>query len=279
MENMKRNNFINLLGYKLNLFVTWEFSVLSFLTLVCVVILLLYAFDIQMYVDLDNKICNNLNSILLSITSGYIVSYFVYLLTAYIPNYDQALVNDRIICNHLSLYRDNLLYSFGGLVYIYKKKYLKDVIDIPTITKLFDSEEYKDKTIVRIIQSTYNSNSKEDDLLLVKQFERLEDSFRNLLSLNAFYKGRFSHEIYQLQISEWANILYIIKSEIQYPLDGSSILEIPNTRLLINKNFCLANKAANVNALINSKSPRLSDLYKLLKTFIQKHLKINKSYK
>ena len=72
---MRKNKYMDLLGYKLKTFVTWEFCILSFLAIVCIVILLLFAFNIRIYVDLDNNICDNINSILVSITSGYLVSY------------------------------------------------------------------------------------------------------------------------------------------------------------------------------------------------------------
>lgn len=65
---------------------------------------------------------------------------------------------------------------------------------------MFESHEYKDKSIEKkTIQWTYNSQSENNNnLLLAKDFERLEDAFQNLLNLNALYKGRFSNEIYQL---------------------------------------------------------------------------------
>lgn len=276
---MKKNNNIDLLDYKLKIFVTRGFCVLSFITIICIVFLVLFAFDILILTDLNNNICNNINSILMSITSGYLVSYFVYLLTVHFPNYAQTIINDRIICNHLSLYRNRLLYSFGGLIYKLKEeKEEKKIIKIPEITKMFESHEYKDKSIVKTIQWTYNSQSENNNnLLLAKDFERLEDAFQNLLNLNALYKGRFSNEIYQLQISEWNDILFIIKDEIRNPKTDFNILNDSKTEYLINQNFDLANKAVQVNILINSNKPILYYLYKTIKTLCQKVvLRINK---
>ncbi len=151
---MKESNYRDLLGYKLRIFITREFCSLSFLAIACVVFLLIFAFGVRIFVDLDNNICGNINSILVSITTGYLVSYFVYLLTIHIPNYSQIIVNDRIICNYLSSYRDRLLYSFGGLIYILKNGEPEKYIEIPEITKLFESHECKDESIVKIIQWT-----------------------------------------------------------------------------------------------------------------------------
>ena len=241
---------MDLLRYKLKLFITRELCILSFLAIVCVVILLLFSFNIRIYVDLDNNICDNINYILVSITSGYLVSYLVYLLTVRIPDYTQAIVNDRIICNHLSLYKDRLLYSFGGLIYILKRE--GKIIEIPEITKIFESHESKDKIVVKTIQLTYDFESKiTNNFLLAKEFERLEDAFQNLLNMNAMYKGQFSQDIYQLQISEWSDILFIIKDEIRKPKTNFSILNDSKTKSLINQNFDLANKAIKVNNLIN----------------------------
>lgn len=236
--------------YKIKIFLTKEFCILSFLSIVCLVFLGLFVFNIRIYVDLDNKICDNINSVLVSLTSGYLISYLVYLLSIHIPAYSQTIVNDRIICNHLLLYKDRLLCSFGGLIYKLKKdESFGDVIDIPEITNLFKSQEDKDKFVIEIIQKNYNSTN--DNLLLAKDFERLEDSFQELLRLNAIYKGIFSHDIYQLQISCWSDVIYIIKDEINNRLDNFKILSNQDAQLLINQNFDFVNKAIKVNNLIN----------------------------
>lgn len=261
---MKKNNNRNVLGYKLKVFVTWDFCILSFLLIICSVILLLFALNIRIYINLDNKICENINSILLSITTGYWVSFFVYLLTIHIPNYTQALISDRIISDCLSLYKDLLLDSFGGLAYILGKKYPHKTIEIPAITKLFNSQEYKDKMRVKLILLTYQSE--QNYPILAKNFERLKDAFQNLLNLNALHKGNFSNKIYQLQTSTWSSVLFIIKDEILKTLSDSSVLDeknkIPNilsdssilneadTKYLINLNFDLVNEADKFNNLI-----------------------------
>lgn len=250
---MKESNNIDLLGYKLKIFVTRGFCSLSFLAIACVVFLFIFAFGVRIFVDLDNNICGNINSILVSIATGYLVSYFVYLLTVHIPNYSQTIVNNRIICNYLSSYRDRLLYSFGGLIYKLQEEKEdgeeKKVFEIHEIAKIFHSQSVKDGIISGMIQSTYNS--KNNNLLLIKDFERLEDSFQNLLTLNVLYKGVFSREIYELQTSEWSDIISIIKNEINLGLKEFKILNRTDTQLLINQNFDLTNKAAKVNTLIN----------------------------
>lgn len=267
-----KNKYIDFLDYKIKIFVTRDFCILSFLVIVCVAILLLFVFDIRISVDLDNNICDNINSILVSITSGYLVSYFVYLLTVHIPGFTQTIINDRIICNHLSSYRDKLLYSFGGLVYKFKgEEEKKEVIKIPEITRMFESHDENDRFMVKIIQSTYNSELKNmNNLLLVKDFERLEDAFQNLLNLNAFYKSRFSHEIFQLQISKWTNILFIIKDELRDPKTGFSMLNDSETKSLISRNFDLANRGATVYTLINTDESLLYGLYKTIKSLCKK---------
>lgn len=248
---MKKDNYIELLGYKIKAFVTLGFCILTFLTILCIVFLLLFVFDVRVTVDLDNNVCGNINSVLVSITTGYLVSYLVYLLTVHIPNYTQIIVNDRIISYYLSSYRDRLLYSFGGLMYILEKKNHEKNIEIPEITKLFESQKYQDIKIVEIIQGTYNLESN-NNLLLAKDFERLEDAFQNLLNLNALYKGRFSNKIYQLQISGWSDLLFTIKDEIRNPKTNFSILNYSETKSLIKQNFDLTNESIQINTLINS---------------------------
>ena len=80
----------------------------------------------------------------------------------------------------------------------------------------------------------------------------MEDAFQNLLNLNALYKGRFTSEISQLQISGWSDILFIIKDEIRDSKTNFSILDDSQTKILIKQNFDLANKAIQINTLINS---------------------------
>lgn len=268
---MKKNNYIGLLGYKIKVFVTLGFCFLTFWTIVCIVFLLLFAFDIRIPVDLDNNICGNINSILVSTATGYVVSYFMYLLTVHIPNCAQTIINDRIICNHLLAYRNRLLYSFGGLVYMLKihgqDSEAKEVFEIPDITKLFNCKSAKDEIIFGIIQSTCNSEY--SNLSLSKEFERLQDAFQTLISLNALYKGRFSREIYHLQTSRWRESLFIIKDELKCPKTGFNVLD-PETLSLINQNFDLANKAVKVDILINSDENMLRNLYKTTKPLFRK---------
>lgn len=266
-KDMKKNNYIGLLGYKIKVFVTLGFCFLTFWTIVCIVFLLLFAFDIRISVDLDNNICGNINSILVSTATGYVVSYFMYLLTVHIPNCTQTIINDRIICNHLLAYRNLLLYSFGGLVYMLKEK--GKILKIPEITKLFERNGSKDKLIVEVIQLTYNNLEPNNNLLLAKEIERLQDSFQTLISLNALYKGRFSREIYHLQTSRWRDSLFIIEDELKCPKTGFNVLD-PETLSLINQNFDLANKAVKVDILINSDENMLRNLYKTTKPLFRK---------
>ena len=261
---MKRNSFIDLVFYKFNVFVTKEFCALSFLAIACVIILILYVFDVRIYTDWDNRICENFNLILNSVTSGYVTSYFMYFITVHIPNYAQRIVSDSIICDQLSSYKDKLLYSFGELIYILKKEGLENTIDIPEITRLFESEECKDKVMVYIIQSRCNIEHKKK--LLINEFESLEDDFMKILSLNTSYKSIFSYEISQLQTSLWIKVLSLLRSEIQHSLDGFEILKRSYVLSLINQNFCLVNKAAKINTIINAKRLGLCDLYKLIFT-------------
>lgn len=150
------------------------------------------------------------------------------------------------------------------MAYILGKKYPHKTIEIPAITKLFNSQEYKDKMRVKLILLTYQSE--QNYPILAKDFERLKDAFQNLLNLNALHKGNFSNKIYQLQTSTWSSVLFIIKDEILKTLSDSSVLDeknkIPNilsdssilneadTKYLINLYFDLVNEADKFNNLI-----------------------------
>lgn len=233
--------------HKMQLFMSLEFCIISLLAVGTIVFLALYIIGIRISVTWESYVCNNLNVMLVSIATGYIVSYLFYILTIHIQNYKQSLINERVMSCYLSKYKNRLLYCFGGIIYFLKMGSKKEITGIPEITKLFESRNYKDKIIANIIKV---SNDK-DGICIIKDFERLENEFQYITELNALHKSRFSDDIYFLQINNWSEIIYIIKDEILHKYQNFQILEDANTISLINKNFDMVNKAVEVEKLIN----------------------------
>ena len=241
---MKNRKCCRRFKYKTQVFLSLDFIILSCLLLVSMAYLVYYIFNVR-----ERTLCENINSVLISAASGYIVSYFVYLLTVHIPGYHQIVNNERIICNFLSSYRDNLLYGFGGLTKKLQMENSENVIEIQAVTELFKSHELKDSLKVQIIQNTCNSDNA--NLLLAKDFERLASAFLHIVQINAVYKSHFSHDINQLQIDNWHEVLFIIKDELTKPKTGFDILKNQYVKDLIDKNFELANRGAELDKLLN----------------------------
>ncbi|MEE1366971.1 MAG: hypothetical protein UHE93_09895, partial [Muribaculaceae bacterium] len=60
--------------------------------------------------------------ILVSLTTGYIVSYITYLLSAHIPNYSREIRNEKLLREHyLWNYKNELVCSFSLLKHLYKE--------------------------------------------------------------------------------------------------------------------------------------------------------------
>lgn len=215
-----------------------DFIIISIIMIICLTYLISYTFNIPIPYILPNNLDynNNLNTIIVSITTSYLVSYIVYILTIHIQNYKNTLLNERIICHYLSNYKYNLLYSFGGLTLKLKNENKNKKFNIPEITRLLESTEKKDTIIVNTIKY-YDNNS------LIRSFEDLDNSFKQIQSLNALYKTRFSKDIYYLQINSWTDIIFIIKDEILHEYQDFRNLEDEKVLDLINRNFEITNDA------------------------------------
>lgn len=244
---MKKNNFFASLKYKSQKFLSFNFCVIFILAIISTGYILLYIFDIQTFAWMYSPLLKK-REILLSLTTGYIVSFFIYLLTVHIPNFKQLIANERVMCYYISNYRSNLIYSFGGLVYKFNREGKQGMIEIPEITKLFASSQVRDKLSVDIIKFAYTPN---DNKHLAREFERLENSFQQIITYNALYKSQFAKDIYSIQTNSWAETIYIIKDEIQNEWSNYKNLNSKYITTLISKNFELVNKATKIDNLIN----------------------------
>lgn len=242
---MRKYKFLSLSQrHKIQLFMSFEFWIMSLFAAICIVFLVLYAIDIQISVNFESHICDNFNVILVSIATGYIVSYLFYFLTVHIPDYKQTLANERVMSYYLSKYKNQLLYCFGGIAYFMKSNNIKEIKEIPEIKRLFESTNCNDKIILDVTKSS-NKND------LIKNFERLWEIFQYITELNAFHKSRFSKGIYDLQINCWSEFIYNLKDEILHNYQNFQMLEDEDNISLINKNFNIANKAIEIEKLIN----------------------------
>lgn len=222
-----------------------DFCIISLFAVISIIFLVLYAFGVRIFVEWELCVCDNLNEMLVSIATGYVISYLFYILTVHIQNYKQSLVNERVMSFYLSKYKNRLLYCFGGLICFLKSDDEKSIGRIPEIAELFESSKCEDKIMVNIIKSGKSASN------IVKDFERLDNEFQHITALNALHKSRFSNDIYFLQTHCWSEIIYIIKDEILHNYQGSQILENEGTISLINKNFDMVNHAVEIEKLIN----------------------------
>lgn len=243
---MRKKKCCKLIGYRLRQFCSVGYCLLTIFVGMSCVYLIFYAFELSLFAEFSDNFCNSINSVLLSISTGYIVSYILYVFTVHVPNFRQNIASERIMCHYLSNYRDELFLCFGGLYYKLKKENSLEVIKIPDIMRIFSSKEMKDEFLVKIINATYDIENN----YLVTDFERLKHTFEQIVMINALYKSRFSDDINYLLMNNWAALLYSIKDELQNNRLNFEMLQDKDCELLISKNFQMVEISSKIGDLL-----------------------------
>ena len=129
--------------YKVKLFISIAFCILTIVLIICIVFLLCYIIGFRIPIELDNATCENINMIVVSLTTGYIVSYITYVLSAHIPNYKHEIRNERLLrMSYLWRYKTDLTECFSLLVHLHRKN-LPKISQIEEIKSFFLKSNYK----------------------------------------------------------------------------------------------------------------------------------------
>lgn len=171
--------------------------------------------------------------ILVSLTTGYIVSYITYLLSAHIPNYKRETRNERLLReSYLWRYKTDLVECFSLLVHLHSTK----------IAKISQIEEIKDfflKSNRKWFYHEYliNEAKQSKGQSIISHLEKLINSSKTLLSMSQVYDCKLSFQIANAIKPEWVDLIQIIQADITGKYNSLSILEKQYN--LVKQNFDL----------------------------------------
>lgn len=223
--------------YKVKLFFSIAFCVLTTVSVLCVVFLLCYIIGIRIPIDLDNATCENINMILVSLTTGYIASYITYLLSAHIPNYNLEIKNEYILRRYyLWRYKSELIECFSLLVYLHGDNLPKisQIVEIKNFFSESNNMWIYHKYLINEVKSS-NGNS------LITRFEKLINTSNLILSVSQGYKSELSFTIAKTINPEWFDFIHIIQCDINGSSDKFKLID--DQFNLVNLNFQLVKDA------------------------------------
>ena len=152
--------------------------------------------------------------ILVSLTTGYIVSYITYLLSAHIPNYSREIRNENLLRKHyLWHYKSELVNSFSLLKHLYKEhdELQSHLSTIPEINDFFKGDDIFSKYNKLLIQELDNEGAS----YLFNQFKKLEVSANLLLAVSRSCSCNLSDKINQLLTPVWFKSFEVIYGELK----------------------------------------------------------------
>lgn len=223
--------------YKVKLFFSIAFCILTIVSVFCVIFLLYYIIGIRIQIDLDNATCENINMILVSLTTGYIVSYITYILSAHIPNYSRELQNEKILREqYLSRYRTDLTECFSLLYHLYRD-------DLSTLNKIKEVNNFFMESNPRwfynehLIAEVEKTNGKS----LIPLFEKLKETSNLVLSMSKIYNCKLTIPLANAINPQLHDLIKIMQCEISnnitnfYFITGSMDLIVENFTLCRDK--------------------------------------------
>ena len=141
---------------------------------------------------------NTTNNVWGSITTGYFVSYIIYIITYFIPNVSRKHAGTKIMCSLLNNYQYQLTSCFCSLTHL---KHIYELQkDIPEIKKILETPKHPMYKICHF--------STDDDL--IKKFQQLQTQWEQISLYNAVYNSTFNKKIIKININEWTTILSYI---------------------------------------------------------------------
>ena len=207
--------------YKIKLFCSFAFRILTAIVILCFVFLICYISGVCFPVNLDSATCENINMILVSLSTGYIVSYITYLLSVHIPSYNLELRNEHILRRYyLWRYKSELIECFSLLVYLHGNN-LPKISQIVELQNFFLESNNKWLYHKYLINEVESSNGK----TLVTRFEKLINTSNLILSISQGYKSELSFTIAKTINPEWFDLIQIIQCVISDSYNNFKLVE------------------------------------------------------
>lgn len=210
LTHFKRTD-LTIFNHRLSLFCTLDFIVLSLIAFGCICFLMIsiirYSFIISGRMD---NAGNDINTVLVNLSSGFLTGYFVYLLGQKIPIYNKTIRNERMIYFRLADYSLKFITAFSLLASTYdtsEMDYLKTIPEIQDFLKI-DSGPYSQY----ILNEFRTSNNLPDKLS--KEFLRLEDSWNKLCEIVCVADTPATTIVTNIESKGWRSMLILIEREI-----------------------------------------------------------------
>lgn len=171
--------------------------------------------------------------ILVSLTTGYIVSYITYLLSAHIPNYSREIRNERILRDkYLSRYQTDLTECFSLLYHLYREdlSILSEINEIDNFFKESNPKWFFHEYLIAEAEKTERKS-------LIPLFEKLKDTSNLILSMSQIYNCNLTMPVANAINPQWHDLITIIQCEISDNITNFSV--ILSCKNLIIQNFVL----------------------------------------
>lgn len=168
-----------------------------------------------------NNAGNDIYTVLVNLSSGFLTGYLVYLLGEKIPIYNKTIRNERMIYSGLADYSLEFIKAFALLASTYdtsKMDYLKTIPEIQNFLKT-DSNLYSQY----ILNEFRTSNNLPDKL--IKEFLSLEDAWNKLFEIVCVVDTPVTTIVTNIESKGWRSMLILIEREIGLKRNQFTIME------------------------------------------------------
>jgi hypothetical protein len=220
--------------HRLSLFCTLDFIILSLIAFGCICFLMIfiirYSFIISGRVD---NAGNDIYTVLVNLSSGFLTGYLVYLLGEKIPIYNKTIRNERMIDSGLADYSLEFIKAFSLLASTYdtsEMDYLKTIPEIQNFLKP-DSTPYS-QYVLNVFRTSNNLPDK-----LGEEFLRLKDSWNKLCDIVCVVDTPVTTIVTNIESKGWKSMLILLAGDIRKKRDQFIIMKTINN--LIDNNLDL----------------------------------------
>ncbi len=225
-----RRTDITVFKHRLSLFCTLDFIILSLIAFGCICLLIFIIRCSFIVSGKEDNAGNDIYTVLVNLSSGFLTGYLVYFLGEKIPIYNKIIRNEHVIEFRLAEYSSKFIEAFSLLVYTNYTNEMDYLKNIPEIQYFLD----KDKVGYNhyLVQEFKNSHKIQDKL--IEEFQSLEDTWNKLCEIVCVVDTPVTTIVTNLESNCWRYMLTAITMEISQKLDQFHIIKTGKELLLSN---------------------------------------------
>lgn len=218
--------------HKFFLFCTWDFIVLSSIALGCIYLLIFIIRCSFIVSGKEDNAGNDIYTVLVNLSSGFLTGYLVYFLGEKIPIYNKTRRNEHVIEFRLAEYSSKFIEAFSLLVYTNYTNEMDYLKSIPEIQDFLNKDKVRYGYNNYLVQEFTKSKIKQDKL--VEEFQSLEDTWNKLCEIVYVVDTPVTTIVTNLESNCWRCILINIKLGLSQKLDQFHIIKTGKELLLSN---------------------------------------------